>query len=164
MKKLLILLCASITLSFTAFADTGNAGCGLGYVVFSGSHGLIQQLVSATLNGTSINQSFAMTFGTSGCASMSGIVSVDKQETTFVAQNNEVLSEQMSQGKGETLAAYGEVLGCSAASINAFNKATQAHYNEIFTANAKTAQAILANTHKVIANNANLAQSCVKAS
>ena len=54
-----------------ALAKGGNhpmAGCGLGYVLFGhNDNSPIMQVLAATTNGISGNQTFGMTTGTSGC-------------------------------------------------------------------------------------------------
>ena len=70
MKKLLVLLFVGfmvIGFSTALFADQKNYGCGLGSMAFEGNDGLISQVSAATTNGTSGNQTFGITSGTSNC-------------------------------------------------------------------------------------------------
>ena len=67
MKKLVILT-AALTLLAVPAAFAGNtAGCGLGSIIFEGQSGVVMNVLAATFNGTSGNQTFGMTSGTSNC-------------------------------------------------------------------------------------------------
>src|SRR5262245_22752963 len=67
----------------------GAAGCGLGSVFFGSKPGFIQVL-AATTNGTSGNQTFGITSGTSNCDTGSGGSASAK---VFIAANREALSK-----------------------------------------------------------------------
>ncbi len=68
-KVLLAMFVAAITLPSVALAKGNHpmAGCGLGYVLFSNKENdKVTQILGATTNATSGNQTFGMTSGTSG--------------------------------------------------------------------------------------------------
>ena len=68
----------------------GLAGCGLGSLVFESQPGFVQVL-AATTNGTSWNNTFGMTSGTSNCGP-----SIFAQGTrNFVDANREVLAKDV---------------------------------------------------------------------
>ncbi|HMX95743.1 MAG TPA: DUF3015 family protein, partial [Elusimicrobiota bacterium] len=71
MKKLLALGFVAAMVPSLALAKGGNhpmGGCGLGYVLFGNNDNTpVMQILAATTNGTSANQTFGMTSGTSGC-------------------------------------------------------------------------------------------------
>jgi hypothetical protein len=85
----------------------GMAGCGLGSVVFGDKPGMIQ-IVAATLNAVSGNQTFGITFGTSNCGE-SGKAARANQ---FIEVNKVALENDLSRGAGESIVALSEVMGC----------------------------------------------------
>ncbi len=65
MKKLIIVaLLASPLAAFAA--GENNVGCGLGSAIWAGQKGIAPQILAATTNGTSANQTFGITSGTLG--------------------------------------------------------------------------------------------------
>jgi hypothetical protein len=90
--------------------DYGMAGCGLGSMLIK-DDGIVQ-IFAATTNGTSANQTFGITSGTSGCVA-DGVVMADKEQEAFAELNFEQLQHDMAQGSGEYLAAFVTLLGCT---------------------------------------------------
>ena len=159
MKKLMISLALiGMTSIFSNVYADGTSGCGLGTQIWEGKKGLFPHLLAATTNGTSGNQTFGMTSGTSGCK-VDGAVQADQKTEVFIAVNFENLSEQMSQGKGEHLAAYGTLMGCPTEKISTFSTLTQENFDQIFTETG-SAEEIISNTVKVIQGDQGLAKSC----
>lgn len=69
MNKILVaslMLGAAVMLSTPAQA-IDSTGCGLGSMAWRGQSGILPQVAAATTNGTFGNQTFGITFGTSGC-------------------------------------------------------------------------------------------------
>ncbi len=102
MKKIfsVILLSSFFSVSYAAH---GPAGCGLGAMVLGDKKGLVFNVLAATTNGTSGNQTFGMSTGTLGCedASTAMVAAV------YFIQNNRVsLSNDIANGNGKTLDAY----------------------------------------------------------
>ncbi|MFW2516853.1 DUF3015 family protein, partial [Aliarcobacter butzleri] len=62
----------------------------------------ILQALAATTNGTTGNQSFGISSGTSNCNKPNNFVPNDKLNQ-FVNENMEELAKDISAGKGETL-------------------------------------------------------------
>ena len=107
MKKTLV----SLVLFFSAVAAQaghGPAGCGLGSMLFEGKEGLVMNVLAATFNGSSGNQTFAMSTGTLGCedAKTAKVTSV-----AFIEGNIIALSNDIARGEGETLEAYLQLNG-----------------------------------------------------
>ena len=102
MKKLIAIATLSLATS-SAFAAHGPAGCGLGSILFEGKEGTMFNVLAATFNGTSANQTFGMSSGTLGCedAATAKVSSV-----SFVEGNTVALSNDIARGQGETLTAY----------------------------------------------------------
>jgi len=125
MKKLLI---ASVLLSSlsTAFAAHGPAGCGLGSILFEGKEGKAFNVLAATFNGSSGNQTFGISSGTLGCedAATAKVSSV-----SFIEGNSVALANDIARGNGETLDAYLTMIK----KTEADKKVLQKKYSEIFS-------------------------------
>jgi hypothetical protein len=115
----------------------GDAGCGLGSIVFGSEKGPVQ-IVAATLNGTGV-QTIGMSFGTSNCSNAF---------TSYVETNKDAIAKDMSRGEGETLAGLLEVMGCEdkAAASNAL----QSNYNTIFPSSAVDAKDVQKNIESTL--------------
>ncbi len=118
MKKLLFSVLSSLLLLGTgvntASADHhagayGTAGCGLGSLVFGSDPGMVQ-ILAATTNGISGNQTFGITSGTLNCAGGGGSIVAT---AAFVESNREVLAKDIARGSGETIEALSSLAGCS---------------------------------------------------
>lgn len=86
----------------------GTAGCGLGSILFGGGTGFTQ-IFAATTNGSSGNQTFGITSGTSNCDAAASTESAKN----FVEANRVALAKDISRGKGQTLTSLSELAGCS---------------------------------------------------
>lgn len=132
MKKLAF--AAALTLiAGSASAAHGPAGCGLGSMLFEGKSGLVFNVLAATFNGSTGNQTFGMSTGTLGCEdAQSAKVSV----VSFVEGNKVALSNDISRGQGETLEAYLELIGQK----NVDKKKLQQSFSKIFSNEASAEQ------------------------
>lgn len=106
----------------------GMAGCGLGSVVLGPSG---NQIFGATTNGTSSNQSFAITAGTLNCKPDKVAAAIVEQEE-FLAANLKTLEKETAQGGGQTVTAFAEVLGCSGQARNAAEKVLVSAHDAMF--------------------------------
>ncbi len=100
-------------------ANYGDAGCGLGAIVFGNERGA-SQIVASTLNATGM-QTIAMSFGTSNCSNAF---------TSYIETNKDAIAKEMARGEGETLVGLLEVMGCQDKAAAA--SALQSNYNSIF--------------------------------
>ena len=162
MKRLSVMVCLGIVfgaLSAVAADDGtgmrkgsyGLAGCGLGSMVFE-KNTKVHQVFAATTNGTFGTQTFGISSGTSNCTG-GGVAKIEREQELFVEANLNTLTEEMAQGKGETLFAFAGILGCRDAS--AFGKFTQANYGVL----SKTSD-LLATVKSEIASDARLSTTC----
>jgi hypothetical protein len=118
------------TLLLGSAAIANDAGCGLGGMIIK-QNTKVMQLLAVTTNGSFGSQTFGITFGTSGC-SASGIVANDKQIQYFVEVNQEELTREMAQGRGEKISTLAALNGCATpAQITAFNAKAQASFERI---------------------------------
>lgn len=122
MKKLLAIAFAVAALPSIALAKGAHtmAGCGLGYVLFGANdNSRVMQVLAATTNGTSGNQTFGITSGTSGCTE-DGAVKFAKEAELYAEINLKELSQDMAAGRGEYLSSFASLLGVSEANKAVF--------------------------------------------
>ena len=109
MKKFVAL--ALLAAAGSSMAAQNNVGsCGWGSKVFQGQSGIAPQVLAATTNGTSGNQTFGITFGTSGCT-QDGVVSSSWKTAMFIDGNRVALARDAAAGQGENLDALAVVMG-----------------------------------------------------
>ncbi len=120
-------------------------------MVMEGKTGKFNYIVASMLNALSSNQASGMSTDTLNC-DVDSIAKVESEDKVFVASNYENLSEDISQGKGEYLAAYGMLLGCSDENIDEFSKMTQENYEVIFSGD-HTVNDVISRTKILIASN-----------
>ena len=154
MKKLIITLLVLPISAMAANTDVGT--CGWGSKLFDGNRGLAPKVLAVTTNGTSGNQTFAMTSATSGC-SRDGVVRSNWKTVAYVDQNMNRLAKDMSRGEGENLLALSALIGVSNADKAQFNVAMQSGFAEIFTTSDITSEEVVANISRVLAANTDLA-------
>ena len=134
MKKLLIIVAAlSLVVAGSAFAGNTNTGCGLGTAIFKDTQNqsTFVQIIAVTTNGTSGNQTFGISSGTSECDQPKKTVR-NERLNEFVQANMDELARDISAGKGETLSTVAELMGVPSARRDAFNRNLQAHFQQIF--------------------------------
>ena len=124
----------------------GQAGCGLGSIVM-GSDG--NQILAATTNGTSGNQTFGITTGTLNCQ-QDGVFKSGKEVPAFIEVNKVALANDAARGQGETLAGLANLMGCNS---QAMGSAMKKNYNQIFVETNMQPAAIEANINQVVAKN-----------
>ena len=155
MKKLIIALMILPVSAMAANSDIGT--CGWGSKLFDGNRGLAPKVLAVTTNGTSGNQTFAMSSATSGC-SRDGVVRSNWKTVAYVDQNMNRLAKDMSRGEGENLDALGALIGVSTDDQVQFNTAMQAGFADIFATSNATSEEVLANIKLTLAANKDLAK------
>ena len=145
-------------IAFPAYGNKkyGMAGCGLGSMVL-GPKG--SQVFAATTNGTSTSQSWGIISGTSNCTSSVRYAELMKQKE-FLAINLTSLQKEMAQGKGETLNAFVEVLGCKNEVKRKVNSVLTKNYSEIFS--QPGIDGVLSSAKEQILKKQNVAKQCTK--
>lgn len=130
MKKILVSLAAVAALSTAAFAGVNNqTGCGLGSMIIKDDSTALMLALQATTNGTSANQTFGITSGTSGCKKTELVM--NERAEDFVAANMDQLAKEAAMGQGETIDTLAELLDVEDKA--AFAATLQANYNSIYT-------------------------------
>jgi hypothetical protein len=157
MKRTLWLAVAVVGLASAAHAGSQNdAGCGLGAQLFKENRP-VDQILGATTNGTSGNQTFAITTGTLGCSS-GGLIKSSKEREVFTASNFRALEQELAAGKGENAASLAALSGCSAGAFESFAKA---RYEKLFPSEKTTASEFLIHLDKEISADPAMAKACV---
>lgn len=110
----------------------GMAGCGLGSVLID-SNTSGSQISAATTNGSFTSQGFGITSGTSNCLEDHQWAALNAQQQ-FMVDNMNILSKEIAQGSGETLATFAMTFGCEEAVIADFSSSLQQSFGEIFAA------------------------------
>jgi len=150
MKKMAVAAALAATTTISAFAGNQNmAGCGLGNMIFKDQNTMVFQLLAATTNGISGNQTFGITSGTLGCTP-DGAVAANEELNMFTGKNLDKLAADMAKGEGETLSTFAALRGIEDKA--AFFAASQAQFGAIFTHDNITAGEVIENVEKVIAD------------
>ncbi len=135
MKKLVAISVAALTMAPSLVLAKGNhpmAGCGLGYVLLSNKdNSKVTQILGATTNGTSGNQTFGISSGTSGCTE-DGAVKVVKAAEVYAEVNLDSLRHDMAAGDGEFVRTFASLLGASDANVPALVSVFHANYASLF--------------------------------
>jgi len=137
----------------------GQAGCGLGSILFGTDDSKLMQILAATTNGTFGSQTFGITSGTSNCVS-AGMVKAEKEQAAFAEVNFQDLKRNMASGGGEFLMSFASLLGCTDGAKPAFAKMTQNQYETIVPAANTTPVQLLSSVKKQIKGTPALAGSC----
>ena len=138
LKPLLAVIALLATATATAApkgGKYGTAGCGLGSLAFGNQPGGIQVL-AATTNGTSGNQTFGITSGTSNC--VPGAFAMGTKD--FVEANREIVAKDISRGQGEAIGALTQINAC--ADSSAVGTALQRNFREIFPSEDASSDAV----------------------
>src|SRR5258708_472329 len=103
MKKLVAVGIAAVTIATSMAFAKGNHPmevCGLAYVLLSSKeNSKVMQVLGATTNGTSGNQTFGISSGTSGCTE-DGALKIVKAAEVYAEVNPDSLRREMAAGQG----------------------------------------------------------------
>lgn len=159
MKNLVITLFI-VFLGSTAFAKDGSSGCGPGWYVAK-KNSLVSSSIRGTTNGfLGPTVTIGMTFGTSNCARHS-IVRRDKEELKFATENYHELAADSAKGQGPFLQSYGEIMGCSAKSLQHFQDSMKENFKTLFFHKSSSPETLLEGTQQMILKDKKLAQGCL---
>jgi len=157
MKLALATMIAVAPLAAMAAGENNIGSCGWGSKVMQGQRGIAPQVLGATTNGTSGNQTFAISSGTSGCT-QDGAVSSTWKTAMFIDGNKEKLAQDMSKGSGESLQSLAQLIGVKDADKAAFYRATKENFAQIFGSESASAEQIATGLKQVLAADSSLAQ------
>lgn len=151
-------LALAAVLLVPAFASADNVGgCGWGSKLFDGQKGIAPQVLAVTTNGTSGNQTFAISSGTSGCT-QDGVVKSAWKTAAFIDANMNRLALDMSRGQGESLASLAHLLGVESVDQVAFNSAMQQNFGSVFATSSVSSTEVAASLKNVLAADARLSK------
>jgi hypothetical protein len=163
MKKIITsILVATTALTISASANAkhsaeGNsAGCGLGSTIFDGKRGLLPNILAATTNGTSGNQTFGMSTGTLGCNKNDVVRSKDNNLFAFANENLNEIAADASKGSGEYLDSVASIIEIKETDKAYFFKTVQSNFSNIFSNENTTTKDVVASLNKVIKGDKNL--------
>jgi hypothetical protein len=154
--KLLLSFAAASALFIAADHGTahaggyGDAGCGLGSLIFHNDPGFVQ-IFAATTNGTFANQTFGISSGTSGCGGSSTGVASAK---SYVETNRQTFAKDVARGQGETIANLSQLAGC--ASTPAVATKLQANFKAVFPTSTATDAQVSTNAIELLKADASL--------
>lgn len=112
-------------------------GCGLGSMWFEGDS-LTDQVLASTTNGTSGNQTFGMTSGTSNC----NVGDSSDYAIRFIDNNRVALENDAARGYGETINTLAQMMGVK--DVKIFSLKLQKNFETIFkTKNSQDIYSIL---------------------
>jgi hypothetical protein len=136
MKKLLIIG----ALAAAAFAGNPNTGCGLGSMVIQNQDSLLKQVLAATTNSISGNQTFGITSGTLGCEKPTKFVNNEKLQN-FVTKNMDQIAMDAARGNGESIKTLAKLMNVK--DVNSFAANLHDNFDKIFVSeNVNSAQVI----------------------
>ena len=120
-----------------------NVGIGLGTLIWSNvGTGLFPQACAATTNGTSSNQTFAVTTGTSGADKWDAIVR-NESVNEYIAGNMDALARDIAAGSGESITALADLLAVPSERRADFAAALKANHAAIFSGAGVTADQVV---------------------
>lgn len=151
--KLLFILCL---LPVAAMADNVG-GCGWGSKLFDGQKGIAPQVLAVTTNGTSGNQTFGISSGTSGCT-QDGTVTTTWKSAAYIDSNMNKFAKDASRGQGETITSLASLIQIPAAKQELFAQTLQSNFATVFPTQDASTPEVLAGLRTVLASNAELAQ------
>jgi len=155
-KKLVIIALVMAFPVGSMAAGENNIGCGWGSKLFDGQRGIAPQVLAATTNGTSGNQTFGITTGTSGCT-QDGVVKSNWKTAMFIDGNKTKLARDMSTGSGEALESLAKLIGIQDQHKAAFFQATKDNFSRIFATDNVTTEQVVASLKQVLASDSELA-------
>ena len=158
MRKLVGIAAAVMMFPAVALAQANNVGsCGWGTKLFDGQSGVFPQGAAGITNGFLFNQTFGVSFGTSGCT-QDGAVRSTWKTSMFIDGNKERLARDMSVGSGEALDSLAHLLGVEAADRAAFDRVARDNMKRIFPSDNAATDQILSELRQVLGADAQLAR------
>ncbi|RTL29283.1 MAG: DUF3015 domain-containing protein [Burkholderiales bacterium] len=151
MKKIFVAALATVAAASSMAAQNNVGSCGWGSKLFEGQSGIAPQVLAVTTNGTSGNQTFAITSGTSGCT-QDGVVSSTWKTAMYIDGNRVALARDAAAGQGESLDVLAALMGVKAEDRALFASTIKANFATVF-ANEQVA----VNLKAVLAANTQLA-------
>lgn len=145
------IIASAIAFSNSAYAD--NTGCGLGTVIFAGTSSVVTDVLAVTTNGTSGNQTFGITSGTSGCKYGSTISASKKAKIfSFADKNMDEFALDVSKGSGEYLNSVADIIGIKEEDKARFFNLSQKNFSKLFSNENITTDKVVDNLVNMVNN------------
>lgn len=132
MRKILVLtaVCGALIAAAPSYAVDSTGGCGLGSMAWRGQSGIIPQSLAITTNNTFANNTFGITFGTSGCDPNGRITGgTGRMVLAFLEDNMEQFAMDAAAGNGETIETLAGIMNVDSATLG---KEVQRNFAYIF--------------------------------
>jgi hypothetical protein len=157
MKKFITMMSVAAMFPMAALAAGENniGSCGWGAKLFDGQSGVFPQVLAVTTNGTSGNQTFGISTGSSGCT-QDGAVKSSWKTAMFIDGNKDQLARDMSAGGGEALDSLAHLLGVEARDRAAFNRLAKDNLARIFPSDTVSSQQVVVALREVLSSDARL--------
>lgn len=150
-KKLFPAVIAASIMIFSTPAFADNTGCGLGTVVFQGNKGVVPDILAVTTNGTSGNQTFGISSGTSGCQRGQTIGNGRRIELfAFADKNMDEVALDMSKGSGEYLNSVADIIGIKESDKSRFFDLSQKNFSKLFSDENVTTATVVNNIAEMV--------------
>ncbi|MCB0324805.1 MAG: DUF3015 domain-containing protein [Bdellovibrionales bacterium] len=156
MTKRFLVLTGLLLAPTVALASPNVGGCGLGSKLMEGNEGIAPQVLAVTTNGTSGNQTFGITSGTSGCT-QDGVVKSNWKTAMYIDSNMNKLARDMSVGEGESLDSLASLLNMNQGDKEVFTKTVQENFGRIFPAADVDSAQVRSGLRAVLVENSQLA-------
>lgn len=142
-------ICCTLLLLGSVYAGGHpNTGCGLGHMAFPNQSTILEQVLAATTNGTSGNQTFGISSGTSNCDRPSEWAS-NERLNRFVAENMDNLAGDIAKGQGEYLSTLAVLMEIPENSRTTFYAKLQDNFSRIYTSEAVSHVDVINNIQSV---------------
>lgn len=137
LSKVALALSLAVVASTSAHASSTQeaAGCGVGTMIFKDKTGLLYSLLAITTNGY-LSGTVSMTLGILDCPKDA---SVNGKIASYIDFNKQQLAVEVSQGRGDRLAALVEMFGVKEADRQAAVSVLKANQVAIFAAQSGSA-------------------------
>lgn len=156
MRKVLLISALCLALPVSALADNvGN--CGWGSKLFDGQGGIAPQVLAVTTNGTSGNQTFAISSGTSGCT-QDGVIRSSWRTAAYIDANMNRFAKDVSRGEGESLDSLAQLMDVSEADKRLFNSKLQQNFAAIFPGEDVNSEQVATALRDILAGYSQLAR------
>ncbi len=156
MKK--IVIAGLMVLAPMAAQASNSAGCGAGSILFDGQSGLGPNILAATTNGLSGNNTFGMTSGTLGCNQNDTVTAA---ADIFLNANMERVARDMATGEGESLETLATLMGIDDADKSAFYRFSQSNFTAIYSSDEVSSSEVMASLKAVMLTDVTLAKYAV---
>ena len=153
MKKNILVLSSIVLLSLNFnYAFSANAPWNCGVPKYAVDNGFLISV--SNILTTPVTYALASTTGTANC---DGLVHDDRIKVHFIAQNYEILREEMVTGKGDNIEALSVMYGCNNKEFLNFAKSK---YSLIYNGNSKNPIDVFRNLDNEFQNSEKMKKEC----